>query len=186
MNAHNLIHKLLEAVDPDDPEAFIRNYKNAWERAGFQLDEEDDVKYVWQEGIFSVEATQLGREGAWEIYAYIADVPEYAETGLSAIAVSAQSAYARKTAKTEEKALATAIRLRHELATSMAAKLVKLGFVGWRNHWHKAPITVTLKSSKNGGYANINLQMQYLPNDTAIKALTKLDKLVADYCEVSD
>lgn len=187
------------SVDPDDPEAFIRHYQNAWQRAGFEPveitgDEDAEVtamrfpqyeKYVWREGIFSVEVThetphqegeahvprQFGHQGGWDIYAFINNVPDDPDA-------RSQSAYAHKTAKTEQKALATAIRLRHEITTSMAARLVKLGFTGWRNHWHKAPITVTLKPSKSGGYANINLRMDYLPNDAAIKALTTLNKFV--------
>lgn len=171
----------------------MRSYQSAWERNGFQAStgSEGQERWIWQDGIFSVEVTKhpdanqppagegfaaLHRRayplsGEWEIYAFINNVPDDPEN-------RSQSAYARKTAKTEEKALTTAIRLRHELSTSMAAKLVKLGFTGWRNHWHKAPITVTLKPSKSGGYANINLRMDYLPNDAAIKALTTLNKFV--------
>lgn len=185
MNAQDTVKRLLETPsDPDDPSTFVKHYQTAWQRAGFELEDVDftsnDIaaqasadteyqRYVWKEGIFSIEATQIGRGGEWEIYAYIRNT-ERPET---------QSAYARKEAKTEQRALSMAVQLRNELANSMAAKLVKLGFTGWRNHWHKSPINVTLKPSKHGGYANISVRLDYVPNEQAIKALTKLSK-VAD------
>ena len=180
------MQKMLEAepqgsVDPDDPAAFVRHYQSAWQRAGFQLEPTDDYgneRYTWKEGIFSVEVTKQARSSNFNVYAFIDNVTDGPDA-LDAPDAGSQNAYAHKVVKTEEKALTAAIRLRHELATSMAARLVKLGFNGWRNHWHKPPISVTLKPSKHGGYANISLQMDYLPNDAAIKALTALDKFVA-------
>jgi len=191
MNAQETVKRLLEG-DPDDPSTFIKHYQDAWERADFKQVEvtvtpqvrdilstvpgavDEYRKYVWKEGIFSVEATEIGRGGGWEIYAFINNVAGDPEA-------RSQSAYARKEAKTEPRALSTALRLRNELENSMAAKLVRLGFVGWRNHWNKAPISVTLKPSKHGGYVNVHLRMDYLPNDAAIKALTTLNKVVGKF-----
>jgi hypothetical protein len=82
---------LLEG-DPDDPSTFIKHYQDAWERADFKQVEvtvtpqvrdilstvpgsaDEYRKYVWKEGIFSVEATEIGRGGGWEIYAFINNV----------------------------------------------------------------------------------------------------------------
>lgn len=181
MNAQDTVKQLLETPgDPDDPSTFVKHYQDQWQRAGFEQEDVDFTsnaiamqagveaeyrRYVWQEGIFRVEATEIGRGGEWEIYAYIRNTE--------------QSAYARKEAKTEQRALSMAMQLRNEMANSMAAKLVKLGFTGWRNHWSKPPISVTLKPSKHGDYANIILRLDYVPNEQAVKMLTKLSN-VAD------
>jgi len=193
MNAQETVKRLLEG-DPDDPSTFIKHYQDAWERADFKQVEvtvtpqvrdilstvpgsaDEYRKYVWKEGIFSVEATEIGRGGGWEIYAFINNVAGDPEA-------RSQSAYARKEAKTEQRALSVAMRLRNELENSMAAKLVRLGFVGWRNNWHKNSISVNLKpqTKKHGAYAHIKLEMNYLPNDAAIKALTTLNKVVGKF-----
>ena len=179
MTAKDTVKRLTED-DADDPSTFVQNYRDAWERAGFNQVEvapsagHEYRKYVWREGIFSVEATQIGRNGSWEIYAFINNVPGDSEH-------KSQSAYARRDTKHEKKAIELASILRGELENSMAARLVRLGFTGWRNHWHKNSINVTLKPSKNGGYANIELKMDYLPNDAAIKALTTLTKVHGEF-----
>lgn len=177
MTPKAIVSRLLEAgPDPDDPAVFVRHYKDAWERAGFQarLNADRQEQWVWREGIFSVEVTHHRPEDAeheqwravrgaanWEIYGFI-DIHEG----------KVQNAYARKVVSTEDKALAVAVRLKNEIMNSMAARLTKLGFTGWRNHWHRPPITVTLKKN----YANIALRLDYTPNEKVIPALTMLTK----------
>jgi hypothetical protein len=173
---------MLEAgpVDPDDPATFLSHYKSAWENAGFEPSTTEDgtEKWVWREGVFSVEVTherggeavgprQFGNEGGWEIYGFINNVPDDPEN-------RSQSAYARKTTSSEVKALGIAKRLKTEITNSMAARLTKLGFTGWRNHWHKSPISVSLKKN----YANISLDLRYVPNEKAIRVLTGMSKMV--------
>ena len=75
--------------------------------------------------------------------------------------------------KTERRAYEVAAQFQKELPKSMAARLTRLGFAGWKNHWHKSPIHVSLKPS----YVNIDLELRYTPNDQAIKVLTGLDKM---------
>lgn len=182
---------MLEAeppVDPDEPNAFIQHYKSGWEREGFTPTTHEHYSrsspseaWIWREGIFSVEVTHdtsdpahgpapFGAGGGFDIYGFINNVAGDVEA-------KSQSAYAHKTAKTEAKALAVATQLKNDISNSMAARLSRLGFVGWRNHWHKAPINVTLKPSKAGGYANIKVDMDYVPNADVIRVLTGLDKM---------
>lgn len=197
MNAQKIVSKLLENApqgqdDLDDPAAFIDRYQTAWEGAGFEHMADPDAGavfgelrmpahkgYIWKDGPFSVEAVfesphkagevelprQLGAKGGWIISAYI-------DTGDE---VGSQNIQASKVAPTEKKALAAAIQMKQALSASMAAKLTALGYTGYRNHWHKSPISVSLKPS----YADIRVRMDYVPNDVAIKVLTALDK-VAD------
>jgi hypothetical protein len=169
--------QIIEAgPDPDDPNVFLKHFRDAWGRAGFEasMAEGGQEKFVWRDGKFSVEVIHhLPDETSWrglrgaanyEIYAFI-DVGDGVED-------KRQSAYARKIATTDAKALALAVRLKNEIANSMAARLSKLGFTGWRNHWHRAPITVSLKKN----YANIKVSMDYVPNERVIPLLTALTK----------
>jgi len=191
VTASDIVRVLVEdGVDPDDPNVYMRHFQTAWERAGFQpsTTDEGQPRWVWREGIFSVEATRhpeaeappagegfdaLARRanplaGEWEIYGFI-NVQDHR-----------QNAYARKVAKTEARALNMAVRLKSEIMNSMAARLTKLGFTGWRNHWHRPPVTVSLKKN----YANITVQMDYVPNEQVIPAVTGLSKVsdkILDY-----
>lgn len=177
MTAEQVMKHLLEAgVDPDDPSTFIRHFRGPWGDEGFTpaRTEEGEEKWVWREGPFSVEVTHHAPKDDWravrgaanyEVYAFI-DVSQDPED-------RRQNAYARKETTTEEKALAYAIRFKNEIMNSMAARLSKLGFTGWRNHWHRAPISVSLKKN----FANIRLAMDYVPNEQVIPILTKLKKV---------
>lgn len=180
MKAKQIILGLNEAgPDPDDPNIFIKHFKDAWTRAGFEATatETGEEKWIWREGPFSVEVVHHAQGGVWamrgatsyEIYAFIKfpgaeDDPR-------------QSAYARKDTTTEEKALAAAVKLKAEISNSMAARLTKLGFTGWRNHWHRSPISVSLKK----GYSNISVKMDYVPNEQAIALLTKLTRMTGKF-----
>lgn len=180
MTAKSIVARILEdgpPVDPDEPSAFLKHYKSAWERAGFVLIDHTDRRWtlretqqswIWQDGAFSVEVGFDGTE--YVITGFINNVPGDVEA-------RSQSAYASKSTKTEAKALAAAIQMRKEIAGSVAARLSKLGFVGWRRDWHKGPIRVVLKPSKNGGYANIKVAMDYVPSADVIRVVTGLDKM---------
>lgn len=163
--------------DPDDPNVFLKHYRDAWMRAGFEpmAAEEGQEKWVWRENKFSVEVIHhradenswRGLRGAanYELYAFI-------DAGDEGTEITRQNAYARKLATTDAKALATAVRLKTEIANSMAARLSNLGFTGWRGHWHRSPISVSLKKN----FANIKVNMDYVPNERVIPMLTMLAK----------
>lgn len=190
MSASDIVNRMLEAgpVDPDDPATFLSHYKSAWENAGFEptTTEDGKAKWVWREGVFSVEVVHQQPEGEadwralrgannYEIYGFIdvhEDDPER----------KIQNAYARKTTSSEIKALGIAKRLKTEITNSMAARLTKLGFTGWRNHWHKSPISVSLKKN----YANISLDLRYVPNEKAIRVLTGMSKMVDRVLPLAD
>lgn len=170
--------------DPDDPAAFLANYRDAFERLGFtpEMTAQGDPSWVWRNGPFEVTVSKFTPETAAEAdvpfgmaaqagatrggYTVIAAIDAGDETGR-------QNAHAFKTVKTEQKALYWAARYQKELNTSLAARLTRLGFSGWRNHWHKGPINVSLKPK----YVNIDVDMRYVPNNDAIRVLTGLDKM---------
>lgn len=183
MTAEQIANRLLESEplpDPDDPGVFLRNYADAFQRLGFALDvtDEGEPRWIWQEGNLEIEVVKAepdqramrarAREGGYALWAFIHQTEP--EGG-----AARKNAYQHTIVRSEQKALEVAQRWRKELPNSMAAQLTKLGFSGWRNHWHKSPIHVTLKPK----FVNIDLSLHYVPNDQAIKALTALDKVRA-------
>lgn len=195
MTADTIVSRLLEAeppvppvpdpvTDPDDPEMVVKNYRGAFEKLGFNPSstDEGDQRWIWREGNLEIEIVKFTPEnagdipfgpalrahatnGGYAIWAYIL-VPDATRGEL-------KNAYAHKIVKTERRAYEYAAQFQKELPKSMAARLTRLGFTGWKNYWHKSPIHVHLKPS----YVNIDLELRYTPNDQAIRVLTGLDKM---------
>lgn len=189
MTAEQITKHLLEAgVDPDDPAVFLRNYADAFQRLGFALDstESGQPKWIWTDGPLSVEVVKYDSEsaGADDIPYDLARQARATDEGYAVWAYISQptqthgdikNAYAHRAVKDERKAVELAAKYQKELPTSMAARLTRLGFSGWKNHWHKSPIHVTLRPK----YVNVDMSLRYVPNEQAIKALTALDKVRA-------
>lgn len=128
MTAHEVVERLLEAEDVDDPSMFLRNYADAFERLGFFLDTTStgQPKWIWQNGPFQVEVVKYSAETAGDddIPYDLATRAGATDAGYMVWAFVRQPQgdlknYAHRAAKTEKQAVKLAAHYRKELLSSL-------------------------------------------------------------------
>lgn len=183
MKAKAIVGRLLEApVNPDDPEKFLQHYKDSFEQAGFvraEPDQQDVLRvsgftpsvrqsWVWQNGIYVVVIDEHGNLGRpwYTVWGYI-------KSGKDPAGGVRRNIYASREVGTDKRALQVAQKYQKEMPTSMAARLIKLGFHGYANYWHRSLLDISLKKDA----VNIELKYKFMPNEKAIKFLTGLNSV---------